>query len=330
MSERPSDVVFSAKISGDGKVIKKGFLPLSDFRLPTGAVDYCHSVFGGTLGLSGGKFYHIVPHMKRLVQHGINAGLLRSELFPKNPHMPFAPEELAEFAGTVRTINQTNYGKDFKYLRSRIFRNDHALGVKSGGHEFTVMLQAVPLENYYGTEEAGSLIIVPPSIAQRPCFKEQHIMAKGASSTYGNGAKVKQFAEQNLKTDGLAQYFNVDRKAYCLSDTSASNFFMIKGGKLYTPKSKGRFLFGITAQIVVQLAKKLKMEVVFADLTHEDLKGSEGWFVTGTAAGLVKMGAIQTEKGILEAKSFSSFEKVLNTFEETKITGEQFAIERWF
>ncbi len=68
-----------------------------------------------------------------------------------------------------------------------------------------------------------------------------------------------------------------------ISEGSGDNIFIVKHGVIYTPHTINN-LRGITRYAVIELAEKLGMKVVEADLALFDLYTADEFFVTGTAA----------------------------------------------
>lgn len=69
-----------------------------------------------------------------------------------------------------------------------------------------------------------------------------------------------------------------------ISEGSAENLFIVKNGKIYTPKDEGNFLPGITRSSVMTIAKDLGYEIIEKDLVPEDVYNADEAFFTGTAA----------------------------------------------
>ena len=66
------------------------------------------------------------------------------------------------------------------------------------------------------------------------------------------------------------------------TETSSSNIFIILEGKLYTPPLASGCLAGITRGYVLELAAELGIDSLQKDLELEQLKNSEGFFLTNS------------------------------------------------
>jgi branched-chain amino acid aminotransferase len=79
-------------------------------------------------------------------------------------------------------------------------------------------------------------------------------------------------------------------EALCLDKTgfvcegAAENIFIIKGGKVTTPPTSTGALRGITRDVVMQLAERLKYPMLEKNITVSDLFIADEIFLTGTAA----------------------------------------------
>jgi branched-chain amino acid aminotransferase len=69
-----------------------------------------------------------------------------------------------------------------------------------------------------------------------------------------------------------------------VAECTADNIFIIKENKLMTPPLSAGALYGITRQVVMELAKASGMEVSEPNLTRYDLFNADECFLTGTGA----------------------------------------------
>ena len=66
------------------------------------------------------------------------------------------------------------------------------------------------------------------------------------------------------------------------TETSSSNIFIVLEGKLYTPPLTSGCLAGITRGYVLELATELGIDSLQKDLELDQLKNSEGFFLTNS------------------------------------------------
>lgn len=77
-------------------------------------------------------------------------------------------------------------------------------------------------------------------------------------------------------------------------ECSTSNFFIVKKGKLITPKTG--VLSGLTRRTVIELAKKLKLEVIERPLKVSELKTADEAFITATNKSVLPIVKIDLQK----------------------------------
>jgi branched-chain amino acid aminotransferase len=104
----------------------------------------------------------------------------------------------------------------------------------------------------------------------RPGFKEKVASIKKESGFY----EILLANEQGFITEG-----------------SQSNFFLIRGGSVYTPHSD-QILPGITRQKVLQLLSAKNIRLVEADIDYEFLTESDSAFITGTSPKILPLSKI--------------------------------------
>jgi branched-chain amino acid aminotransferase len=72
-----------------------------------------------------------------------------------------------------------------------------------------------------------------------------------------------------------------------VSECTGDNLFIVKDGQLFTPPLSAGALYGITRQVVMNLARKAGMPVSEPNLTRYDLFVADECFLTGTGAELI-------------------------------------------
>src|SRR5690606_8920609 len=75
-----------------------------------------------------------------------------------------------------------------------------------------------------------------------------------------------------------------------VAQASSNNLFIEKDATLYTPPL-GHIFPGITRQVVIELARIFNIDVVEKQLTPDELKSADSALLTGTATGIVGIGA---------------------------------------
>jgi branched-chain amino acid aminotransferase len=89
---------------------------------------------------------------------------------------------------------------------------------------------------------------------------------------------------------GFGDALMLDHEGY-VAETTGANLFMVKDGTIHTPLPD-RFLNGITRQAVMGLARARGHEIVERRILPGELRDAEEIFVTGTAAEVTAVRAI--------------------------------------
>jgi branched-chain amino acid aminotransferase len=72
-----------------------------------------------------------------------------------------------------------------------------------------------------------------------------------------------------------------------VAECTGDNIFIVRDGHLFTPSLSAGALYGITRQVVIELAKKSGLAVSEPNLTRYDLFIADEFFLTGTGAEIV-------------------------------------------
>src|SRR5687768_562242 len=89
-------------------------------------------------------------------------------------------------------------------------------------------------------------------------------------------------ATAEARTRGYDEALLLDMNGF-IAQTPAANFFMEKGGVLYTPPA-GHILTGVTRQVVLGICKELDIPVTERNIRPEELESADSVFLCGTAA----------------------------------------------
>ena len=140
------------------------------------------------------------------------------------------------------------------------------------------------------------------------------IYEKGATvivveSVYADDPEVAEIKSTNYLTKMLARMEVTDKKADeglfqnregCLLEGTATNLFVVKKGRLFTPPLGDGCLPGITRWVVMGLAENLKIPCKEASLYLEDLKSVDEIFLTGSTSEILPVREVcgYTKKGV--------------------------------
>jgi len=72
-----------------------------------------------------------------------------------------------------------------------------------------------------------------------------------------------------------------------VAECTGDNLFVVKGGQLFTPPLFAGALYGITRQVVMELARNSGLTVSESNLTRYDLFNADECFLTGTGAEVI-------------------------------------------
>ncbi|XP_039779168.1 branched-chain-amino-acid aminotransferase 3, chloroplastic-like [Panicum virgatum] len=182
-------------------------------------------------------------------------------------------------------------GKGGLYLRPLLMGSGPILGL-APAPEYTFLIYAAPVGNYFKEGLAPINLVVDDE------FHRAMPGSTGGVKTIANYAPVLK-AQMDAKSKGFTDVLYLDsvHKQY-LEEVSSCNVFIVKGGVVATPATKGTILPGITRKSVIELARdrgynyKVEERLVSID----DLIDADEVFCTGTAVVVAPVSTV-TNKG---------------------------------
>jgi branched-chain amino acid aminotransferase len=138
---------------------------------------------------------------------------------------------------------------------------------------------------------AGSIQLYPPELYEQgmtiitvPTTRSLHSALNPAikSLNYLNNI----LAKIEANNGGVEEAIMLNNQGY-VSECTGDNIFMVKGGKLMTPPLSAGALYGITREVIMELAGKEGLQVAEPDLTRYDLFNADECFLTGTGAEII-------------------------------------------
>jgi branched-chain amino acid aminotransferase len=187
--------------------------------------------------------------------------------------MPFDQETLNRAQIDVIKANNLKTG----YLRPIVFYGSEAMGISAKAIQVHVAIAAWPWGAYLGQDALDKGIRVKTSSFTRHHPNISMSKAK-ATGHYVNSI----LAIKEIAADGYDEALLLDVDGF-VAEGSGENFFMISGGKIYTPDLSSA-LDGITRKTVFQIARDLGFEVIEKRITRDEVYCAEEAFFTGTAA----------------------------------------------
>ena len=185
--------------------------------------------------------------------------------------LPYSVEELGEI--TVELLRKEGFQAD-TYVRPLAYKGSEVIGVRLHDLEGHLAMFAVPFGRYIEKEEGADVCV---SSWRR--ISDNAVPARGKlTGSYINSAFIKTEAIWN----GYDEAIVLTQDGH-VSEGSAENLFIIRGGKLITSPVTDNILEGITRATIMRLARdELGLEVVERRIDRTELYVCEEAFFCGT------------------------------------------------
>jgi branched-chain amino acid aminotransferase len=253
------------------KVYFKGqIVPYEDAKIGvmTHALNYGTAVFGGIRGYWNEEeeqlfIFRPRDHFKRFL-HSCRIMVMELGL---------DPEALTDI--TIQLLREEGYRQDI-YMRPLAYKSDEIIGVKLHGLTDELTMFAVPFDKYVSNDTNAHV-----TVSSWRRVDDNTIPARGKiSGAYVNSALIKTDAVRA----GFDEALVLNREGH-VSEGSAMNVFMMRGGRLITPPVTENILEGITRSSIIALARnELGLEVVQRPIDRTEVFICDELFMTGTAA----------------------------------------------
>jgi branched-chain amino acid aminotransferase len=249
----------------------------NDARVHVGAhgLHYGSGVFEGIRAYETAKgtaVFRLTDHLQRFQN---SARLLHMEL-------PYSLEDLRAACNGLIAVN----GLPECYLRPVAFYGYGELGVSAVGNPIDVVIMSWPWGAYLGEEGLKKGINAKISSWQRIGPNVIPHAAK-ATGVYLNSM----LAVTEANRAGYDEAILLTAEGY-IADGSGENVFLVKDGELYTPDLSASILPGITRDTIIQIAQDLGYTVHEKPLIRSDLYLADEAFMTGTAAEVTPLRAV--------------------------------------
>ncbi|TML35983.1 MAG: branched-chain amino acid transaminase [Actinobacteria bacterium] len=220
----------------------------------------------------GSAVFRLTEHLKRFEN---SARLLGMEL-------GYSVDALRQASHDVIAAN----GLPECYLRPIAFFGYGELGVSAVGNPVDVVIMSWPWGAYLGEEGLKNGIRAKISSWQRIGPNVIPHAAK-ATGVYLNSM----LAVTEANRAGYDEAILLTAEGY-VADGSGENVFIVKDGELFTPDLSTSILPGITRDTVIQIAQDLGYTVHEKSLIRSDLYLADEAFMTGTAAEVTPLRAV--------------------------------------
>jgi branched-chain amino acid aminotransferase len=194
------------------------------------------------------------------------------------------------------------------YIRPIVFLGDGPMGLTTTDSPVRVSIIVWPWGTYLGDDafEKGIKITVCP-------YRRQ--ITELTKAKIGGSYYVSVLSKKYALDNGYDEALMLDTEGN-VAEGSGENIFMIKDGKISTPKL-GAILPGITRASVIEILKSQGINVDERMISLEELKNADELFFTGTAAELTPIVEIDGTKigtgivGEVTKKTSETFFKIL-------------------
>ena len=251
----------------DGYIWMNGeIVPWQDAKLHvlSHGLHYGSCVFEGER-CYGGRVFKGPEHSRRLVESGRILGF----------ELPYAAAEIDAAKDALIAKN----GLPDCYVRALAWRGSEQMGVSAPLSKINVAIAVWEWGAYY------SDLRLTWAPYRRPSPETAPVHAKAAGLYM-----ICTISKHAAEAKGFGDALMLDYEGY-LAETTGANLFLVIDGELHTPTAD-RFLSGLTRRTVIDLASRRGINVVERRIPPEDLKIAQEIFVTGTAAEITPVRAV--------------------------------------
>ena len=230
----------------------------------THGLHYGSCVFEGERCYDG-RVFKLTEHSQRLVDSGKALGF----------DLPYTTAEIDE--ATRATVARNGF-RDC-YVRPVAWRGSEQMGVSAQAARINVAIAVWEWGAYY------SDLRLTRAVYDRPAPNTAPVKAKAAGLYM-----ICTISKHAAEAKGFGDALMLDWRGY-IAETTGANIFLGIDGKLHTP-TPDCFLDGITRRTVIGLARQRGIEVVERYIKPDELREVQEIFVTGTAAEITPVRAI--------------------------------------
>jgi branched-chain amino acid aminotransferase len=230
----------------------------------THGLHYASCVFEGERAYAG-RVFKLTDHSQRLIDSGRMLGF----------EVPYSAAELD--AATNATIAKNGL-KDC-YVRPLAWRGSEQMGVSAQATRINVAIAVWEWGAYYSDLKLTRAVYARPAPHTAPVHSK-------AAGLY----MICTISKHAAEAKGFGDALMLDYEGY-LAETTGANLFLVIDGSLHTP-TPDRFLDGITRRTVIDLANERGIEVRERRIKPDEVRNAQEIFVTGTAAELTPVRAI--------------------------------------
>ena len=235
---------------------------------------YGSCVFEG-IRIYDGKIFKLDEHIQRLFK---SADILDLKIPFEMEKICFNVEELVK---KQKVLNG--------YIRPVVWRGSEMMAISAKKGSTNIAIACWEWPSYFSPDRLLDGINLTVAKWVRPSPKSAPTDSK-AAGLYMICSLSKNEAENKGFDDALM----LDYRGY-IAEATGANIFFVKNGELFTPKPDC-FLNGITRQTVINLAKKLQLNVIEDHFQIDFLSTCSEAFLTGTAVEITPISSIDNYK----------------------------------
>ena len=185
---------------------------------------------------------------------------------------------------TVELLRRQNFRQDV-YIRPLAFKSERTIKLKLSGLEDAMTVFAFPMGNYV---EISAGLHVCISSWRRVSSNAMPIRGK-TTGTYVNSA----LAADEAAAAGYDEAIFLTEGGH-VSEGSSCNLFMLRKGKLHTPRTADDILEGITREGIMEMAQReFSLETVERAIDRTELFDADEIFLTGTGVQIAPVTRIE-------------------------------------
>ncbi|QDI88690.1 branched-chain amino acid transaminase [Candidatus Nitrosopumilus sp. SW] len=258
----------------DGKYVltEKAQVPIT-----THAIHYGTSIFEGIRAYWNGKNLHVFrldEHVKRFRRSG--------QFY--NISLNFSDKEITD---AITGICKKNKLKKSCYIRPFYFVGDYGINLH--------VTEKAPTNVAIFTFPFGDLFNKNGISAGIVSWRKFSDISTPPQAKMGGNYLNSIIATQEAKRNGFDEAILLDHNGN-VSEAPGENIFIVREGQIATPSLASAALEGITRDAIIKIAKDLDIEIVERDITRSELAISDEIFLTGTAAEITPIIALDGKK----------------------------------
>lgn len=258
----------------DGKFVT---LDKANVPITTHAIHYGTSVFEGIRAYWNGKnlyVFRLEEHIKRFRRSG--------QFY--NISLNFSDKIISD---AVIGICAKNKIKKSCYIRPFYFIGDYGINLH--------VTEKAPTNVAIFTFPFGNLFDKNGITAGVVSWRKFSDMSTPPQAKMGGNYLNSIIATQEAKRNGFDEAILLDHNGN-VSEAPGENIFIVREGQLITPPLSSSALNGITRDAVIKIARDLDIDVTETEIARSELTVSDEIFLTGTAAEITPIIAIDGKK----------------------------------